>query len=84
MHCLRGSRLSEIWRAWAMNFRVMLSGLVLKLSAGRIVTRTARRVLRERKAKWMKKCEQMQIALDEERARGWGFRYIDGRRVDWR
>jgi len=67
-----------------MSGRMMLSGLLLRLSNGRIVTRTARRVLRERKAKWMKKCEQMQIALDEERARGWGFRYIDGRRVDWR
>lgn len=84
MHCLRRSRLSEIWRAWAMNFRVMLSGLVLKLSAGRVVTRTARRVLEERKAKWEEKCEQMQAKLDAERSRGWGFKYIDGRRVDWR
>lgn len=84
MHCLRGSRLSEIWRAWAMNFRVMLSGLVLKLSAGRIVTRTARQILAERRIAWQEKVAKMQAALDAERTRGWGFKYIDGKRIDWR
>lgn len=83
MHCLRGSRLSEIWRAWAMNFRVMLSGLVLKLSAGRIVTRTARQILAGRRIAWQEKVAEMQAELDAERARGWGFKYIDGKRIDF-
>ena len=56
---------------------------ILKLSAGRIVTRTAARILSERRRAWMDHAAGIQSELDAERARGFGFRYCDGRRVNF-
>lgn len=67
-----------------MSGRAIIGGLLLRVSNGRIVTRTARQILAERRIAWQEKCAQMQAELDAERTRGWGFKYIDGRRVDWR
>ena len=67
-----------------MSGRAIIGGLLLRVSNGRIVTRTARQILAERRIAWQEHCVKMQAALDAERTRGWGFRHIDGRRVDWR
>ena len=67
-----------------MNGRVFLGGILLWMSGGRIVTRTVREAVRRERKAWAEHCREMQAALDEERTRGWGFKYIDGRRVDWR
>ena len=65
------------------HFRHLFAALVLVLSAGRIVTPYARMEARRRRAAWMEHARELQAALDDERARGWGFRYCDGRRIDF-
>jgi len=64
-------------------FARIFGAVVLALSGGRIVTRTAARVLTDRRRAWMEHARELQAALDDERARGWGFRYCDGRRIDF-
>ena len=61
----------------------LFAALVLVLTGGRILTTTAREELTARRAAWRDHAREIQAALDDERARGWGFRYCDGRRVDW-
>jgi hypothetical protein len=67
-----------------MSGRAIISGLLLRVSNGRIVTKTARQILAGRRIAWQEKVAKMQAELDAERARGWGFKYIDGKRADWR
>ena len=64
-------------------FAVFFGAAVLLLSGGRIVTRTAARILSERRRAWLDHAAAIQAELDAERARGFGFRYCDGRRVDF-
>lgn len=64
-------------------FARIYGAVVLALSGGRIVTRTASRVLADRRRAWQDHASAIQDELDRERARGWGFRYCDGRRVDF-
>lgn len=59
------------------------SAVVLAISGGRIVTRTAARILSERRRAWLDHAAAIQSELDAERARGFGFRYCDGRRVNF-
>lgn len=53
-----------------MSGRAIISGLLLRVSNGRIVTRTARRVLAERRKAWQEHCVKMQYELDIERING--------------
>lgn len=64
-------------------FARIFGAVVLALSGGRIVTRTAARVLADRRRAWRDHAAGIQSELDAERARGWGFRYCDGRRIDF-
>ena len=61
----------------------IFAAVVLVLSGGRIATRTARREAARRRAAWSAHVEELQNELNAERSRGWGFRYCDGRRVDF-
>lgn len=57
--------------------------IVYCLSNGRIVTNATRERARQLRHAWAEHCDMMQRQLDEERARGWGFRYCDGKRTDF-
>lgn len=57
-------------------------GIVVYFLTG-IVTPAAARYDRARRAAWQDHAARLQNELDAERARGWGWRVIDGRRVDF-
>ena len=65
------------------NPRTIFAAAVLVLTGGRIQTRTARTIRRERARAWREYAERLQNELNAERLRGWGFRAIDGRRIDF-
>ena len=48
-----------------------------------LMTPAARRYHNARRAAWHDHAAGLQSELNAERARGWGWRYIDGRRVDF-
>lgn len=77
-----GGRQTLIFRVMKQ-FAIIFGAAVLLLSGGRIVTRTARLEAARRRAAWTARAESIQAELDAERARGWGFRYCDGRRIDF-
>lgn len=57
--------------------------ILLTITRGAIVTRAARQVIRERRRAWEAYAASIQKELDAERSRDWGFRAIDGRRIDF-
>lgn len=64
-------------------FRTAAAVVVFALSGGRICTRTARKYFAARRRSWLDRAAAIQAELDAERARGYGFKYIDGRRIDF-
>lgn len=59
-------------------------GIILyRITNGRVITATTAEKVREHRKAWKEHCETIQGELDKERQRGWGFRYIDGKRVDF-
>ncbi len=61
----------------------ILGAILYIMSNGRIVTSYASRKARQLRTEWSNHCNEIQHLLDEERERGWGFRYCDGRRIDF-
>lgn len=59
------------------------AALVFIITGGRIITPAARRRITETRKAWKERAEKIQKELDAERSRGWGFRYCDGRRIDF-
>lgn len=63
--------------------KLLIGKLAYILSNRRIKTELVKQDIRRFKQARAEQARQIQAALDEEHARGWGFRAIDGRRIDW-
>lgn len=61
----------------------VIAGMILRtVTRGRFATAALVRYERACRQEWRDHCFVMQAELDAERMRGWGFRFLDGKRID--
>ncbi|MBR1473077.1 MAG: hypothetical protein IJ602_02320 [Paludibacteraceae bacterium] len=61
----------------------IFGALLLIATRGRITTATGRTIARKRAQAWKEHAAKIQQELDQERANGYGFCYLTGRRIDF-
>ena len=66
-----------------MNPRTIAAFFVLLITGGRVQTPTAQQIASERAKAWREHAAKIQKELNAERLNGFGFRAIDGRRIDF-
>lgn len=71
------------FQAPELSFRAMVGAVLYKISGGLIETKATARYRAARSNAWARHAAMIQSLLDEERAKGYGFSVLTGRRVDF-